>query len=206
VDDLWICSSLWFITKSVKPGNALGIVGVLGAIFAAAASPCCLPALAIAGSALGLGFLAPYETAINYAIQVLVALAVVGTLLTYRRHRRIMPLLVSTLSAAVIFFTYHIHFAASLVYLGLIGLAIGAVWDLIARSNVLRGPRLKSVITCPKCGHRTEETMPTNACLFFYDCPACGAKLKPKTGDCCVFCSYGSMPCPPIQMGTACRA
>jgi len=63
-------------------------------------------------------------------------------------------------------------------------------------------PVLQSIITCPQCGHRAEETMPTNACLFFYDCPACGAKLKPKAGDCCVFCSYGSVPCPPIQTGS----
>jgi hypothetical protein len=27
----------------------------------------------------------------------------------------------------------------------------------------------------------------------------CGTRLKPKPGDCCVFCSYGSVPCPPIQ-------
>jgi hypothetical protein len=42
-----------------------------------------------------------------------------------------------------------------------------------------------------------DGTMPTNACLFFYDCLACDAKLRPKLGDCCVFCSYGSVPCPP---------
>jgi len=24
--------------------------------------------------------------------------------------------------------------------------------------------------------------------------------LKPLTGDCCVFCSYGTVPCPPIQL------
>ncbi|MFZ3234262.1 MAG: GDCCVxC domain-containing (seleno)protein [Stellaceae bacterium] len=28
----------------------------------------------------------------------------------------------------------------------------------------------------------------------------CGELLRPKTGDCCVFCSYGSMPCPPVQV------
>lgn len=61
---------------------------------------------------------------------------------------------------------------------------------------------LESTITCPHCGHREEvETMPTDACLFFYDCKACSARLKPKPGDCCVFCSYGSVPCPPIQAG-----
>ncbi len=31
------------------------------------------------------------------------------------------------------------------------------------------------------------------------ECAGCGTKLKPKPGDCCVFCSYGSVPCPPIQ-------
>jgi len=42
------------------------------------------------------------------------------------------------------------------------------------------------------------------AALFFYDCRACGALLKPAAGDCCVFCSSGSIPCPPIQMGQGC--
>ena len=42
--------------------------------------------------------------------------------------------------------------------------------------------------------------MPTDACQFFYDCRGCGERLKPEAGDCCVFCSYGTMPCPPIQL------
>ncbi|MCX8252660.1 MAG: hypothetical protein OTI36_01605 [Beijerinckiaceae bacterium] len=41
--------------------------------------------------------------------------------------------------------------------------------------------------------------MPTNACQFFYECTGCGSLLRPKAGDCCVFCSYGDVPCPPIQ-------
>ncbi|MEI7036063.1 GDCCVxC domain-containing (seleno)protein [Fulvimonas yonginensis] len=60
-------------------------------------------------------------------------------------------------------------------------------------------PRLQSVLTCPRCGHRSEETMPTDACLFLYDCPGCGVLLKPRPGDCCVFCSFGDVPCPPVQ-------
>jgi hypothetical protein len=43
--------------------------------------------------------------------------------------------------------------------------------------------------------------MPSNACQFFYDCARCGIRLKPKPGDCCVFCSYGTVPCPPMQNG-----
>jgi len=57
----------------------------------------------------------------------------------------------------------------------------------------------KSVVTCPRCGTAREETMPTDACQYFYECTGCGALLRPKTGDCCVFCSYGDVPCPPVQ-------
>ena len=58
---------------------------------------------------------------------------------------------------------------------------------------------LMSVITCPHCGHAAIEPMPSNVCRIFYDCRGCGVRLKPKPGDCCVFCSYGSVPCPPVQ-------
>lgn len=57
----------------------------------------------------------------------------------------------------------------------------------------------RSVITCPRCGHEAAETMPADACQFFYECTGCGELLRPKPGDCCVFCSYGSAPCPPMQ-------
>lgn len=58
---------------------------------------------------------------------------------------------------------------------------------------------LQSTITCPHCSTTRVETMPTDACQFFYVCTGCGAKLKPNKGDCCVFCSFGSVPCPPRQ-------
>jgi hypothetical protein len=63
---------------------------------------------------------------------------------------------------------------------------------------------LVSVLTCPHCSHATTETMPTDACIFFFDCEGCGELLRPKTGDCCVYCSYGSVPCPPIQESRSC--
>jgi hypothetical protein len=53
--------------------------------------------------------------------------------------------------------------------------------------------QLESTLTCPKCQHQAVETMPTDACQFFYDCEVCGARLKPLIGDCRVFCSYGSV-------------
>ena len=59
-----------------------------------------------------------------------------------------------------------------------------------------------STLTCPLCTHQATETMPTDACWFFYECKGCGVVLRPVEGDCCVFCSYGDMPCPPIQAAT----
>lgn len=68
---------------------------------------------------------------------------------------------------------------------------------------------LKSTITCPACHHQALEQMPTEACLFYYECGQCGTLLKPNAGDCCVFCSFGSVPCPPMQAepsgGERCR-
>lgn len=63
---------------------------------------------------------------------------------------------------------------------------------------------LESEITCPNCEHKKTEIMPTNSCQFFYECENCKQVLKPKNGDCCVFCSYGTVPCPPIQQNKCC--
>lgn len=62
---------------------------------------------------------------------------------------------------------------------------------------------LTSELCCPHCGHKSKEHMPTDSCQFYFECHHCGALLKPKPGDCCVFCSYGSVPCPPKQQALA---
>ena len=56
-----------------------------------------------------------------------------------------------------------------------------------------------AVIRCPTCGFAKEEVMLEDACQVRYTCTGCGALLRPKTGDCCVFCSYGNVACPPKQ-------
>ncbi|WP_074795516.1 GDCCVxC domain-containing (seleno)protein [Nitrosospira briensis] len=65
-------------------------------------------------------------------------------------------------------------------------------------------PTLESILTCPRCGYAKREAMPTNACLFYYECEECGTLLRPLPGDCCVFCSFGSVKCPPVQMESGC--
>jgi len=58
---------------------------------------------------------------------------------------------------------------------------------------------LQSEITCPKCGNKKTETMPTDVCILSYTCQKCQAVLHPKEGDCCVFCTYGDHKCPSKQ-------
>ena len=49
-----------------------------------------------------------------------------------------------------------------------------------------------------------KETVPKNACQFFYECGGCKIVLRPKLGDCCVYCSHGSVACPPVQSASSC--
>jgi hypothetical protein len=68
----------------------------------------------------------------------------------------------------------------------------------------MQEPVLQSDLTCPECGHTKREVMPQDACLFFYECENCNALLRPWAGDCCVFCSFGSVKCPPVQAQRSC--
>ncbi|MFP6715837.1 MAG: GDCCVxC domain-containing (seleno)protein [Alphaproteobacteria bacterium] len=61
---------------------------------------------------------------------------------------------------------------------------------------------LRSVVTCPNCRHEQSEAMPVDSCLLFYSCRGCGVTLRPTTGDCCIFCTFGSVACPPKQKRT----
>jgi hypothetical protein len=75
---------------------------------------------------------------------------------------------------------------------------------IVRRENMLQPLALESVLTCPNCGDTTTELMPTDACVYFHECVSCHSLIRPKPGDCCVFCSYGSVKCPPIQQSHGC--
>jgi hypothetical protein len=70
--------------------------------------------------------------------------------------------------------------------------------------TVATAPVLDSILSCPIWGDTKREHMPTDACQFFYECEQCKAVLRPRAGDCCVFCSYGSFKCPPVQLQRGC--
>ena len=63
--------------------------------------------------------------------------------------------------------------------------------EVAAASRFLDARPLRAVLVCYF----------GSACQFFYACSSCDTRLRPKDGDCCVFCSYADVPCPPKQAG-----
>jgi MerC mercury resistance protein len=175
-------------------------VGSVGAVIAAAACPICFPKLALVGALFGLGAFSAFEYQFLIAAQALVALAVAGHALSFSGHRNPWILGAAIVSGAAVFIGLYGAGSELLVYAGLGGLVAASTADLWRRFRPKSRPVLESEVTCPSCGLRRKETMPKDACQFIYECRGCGALLRPKPGDCCVFCSYGSVKCPPMQL------
>jgi MerC mercury resistance protein len=181
-------------------------IGGVGSVIAAAACPVCFPKLALIGALFGLGALGAYESTLFAAAQFLVVVAVLGHALAYLRHRRLWLLALGVGSGAAVFAGLYALRSEAVVYAGFAGLVVASATDFWSRRRGLPAGSARvseSVITCPECKHSRRETMPADACQFFYECTHCGAMLRPKAGDCCVFCSYGSVKCPPMQLAGA---
>lgn len=111
--------------------NVLDKFGSVGAVIAGAAVPCCFPFLSLIGSILGLSFLAPYERYVLYAMQILVVVAMMGSVIAFRNHRKILPLLLGILSSAAVLYSLNTDMDIRLMYGGLAGLLVVAVWNSI---------------------------------------------------------------------------
>lgn len=185
--------------------------GVVGAVTAAMMMPCCLPLLGIAGTTLGLGALDFDEELVQIAVQGMMVLSIGSAAWSYREHQQKLPLAFGVLSLLLVLIAFHFVFEPILVYAGLTGISVMAILNTVEhRRHALcckpseQSVQVRSTITCPHCGFAKEETMPSDACQFFYECTNCHIVLRPKEGDCCVYCSYGTIPCPPIQLGNVC--
>lgn len=152
-----------------------------------------------------------------WIFQAMVLVSIAGLYISFREHRCLYPLLVAIPSGLLVFYGYHFNTSEHWVYYlyaGMGGLLVATVWNY--RRNKMNGAcetcsmvdghivELESEITCPNCGHHKKELMPTDACQFFFECENCKVLLKPKQGDCCVYCSYGTVKCPPMQIGKSC--
>jgi len=184
-------------------------IGVIGIVLTAITSPCCVPLFGIILSALGFGSFELFGSVTMYIFLVFVILSMIGSVFSFLFHKKILPLLVGIISGLLIFYNYFFDEESNnTMYIGMVGLMISSLMNYYESKiiNLMKntGVILQSTITCPHCGHKKEETMPTDSCQFFYECENCKKTLKPKEGDCCVYCSYGTVPCPPIQENKKC--
>ncbi len=197
-------------------GN-LDKLGTVGLFLTALLSPCCFPLFAFAASALGLGSFELFGGWTMWVFQAMVLISIGGLYLSYRKHRFAYPLVTAILSGLLIFYAYHFNnsdYWTYFMYAGMFGLLLATIWNY--RRNKLHGTcdtcvtydgktvETQSTVTCPSCKHQKGETMPTDACVYIYECDECKTELKPLPGDCCVYCSYGSVKCPPIQADDHC--
>ena len=111
--------------------NILDKVGSIGAVIAGAAVPCCFPFLSLIGGILGLSFLAPYEAYVMYAMQALVVIALVGSVIAYRGHRKVLPLILAVISTGVVLYALNTDMNIKLIYGGMAGLIVVAIWNSI---------------------------------------------------------------------------
>lgn len=58
---------------------------------------------------------------------------------------------------------------------------------------------LECTVTCPRCGQARVRVMPRDALDLEYTCAFCGTVSRPRARDCCIYCSYGDVPCPQVQ-------
>lgn len=203
-----------------KSGDAMKLMesmdrlGTTGLFITAIFSPCCFPLFAFAASAVGLGSYEFFGGWTMWIFQAMVIISIGGLYISYRKHGNIYPLLIAIPSGVLIFYGYYFNDTANwtyFLYVGMFGLLIATIWNY--KRNKMHGTcityngkkvELNSTITCPHCGYKKNELMPTDACQYFYECENCKHVLKPKQGDCCVYCSYGSVKCPSIQAGENC--
>jgi hypothetical protein len=184
-------------------------LGTAGLFLTAFFSPCCFPLFAFAASALGLGSFEIFGGWTMWIFQLMAVVSIAGLFISYRSHKNISPFIIAFISGGLIIFSYNFYDNDNwtiILYVGMFGLLSSTALNYFVNKKITNSVmiELNSVLTCPHCGHQKAEIMPTDACTYFYECENCKQKLKPLEGDCCVYCSYGTVKCPPIQKGENC--
>lgn len=201
----------------MKLASNIDKFGTVGLFLTAIFSPCCFPLFAFGASALGLGSFELFGGWTMWIFQAMAVISTIGLFISYRKHKNIAPTIIAVVSGGLIIYAYNFYDNDSwktLLYSGMFGLLLATVFNyyINKKSNNCKTcttyngktVELQSTLICPNCGHKKDEIMPTDACVYFYECEQCKTRLKPLQGDCCVYCSYGTVKCPPIQSGENC--
>ena len=117
--------------------------GVLGALMAAMAAPCCFPLLAPLGFALGFGALLPWAAYALYGVAVCAVVAMAGSVVAFRSHRHLRWLLLGIGSGLLVVAPLAVAWPPTVAYAGLLGLAVAAVANhvLVRRVSCTVTPR-----------------------------------------------------------------
>lgn len=201
----------------MKLASNIDKFGTVGLFLTAIFSPCCFPLFAFGASALGLGSFELFGGWTMWIFQTMAIISTIGLFISYRKHKNIAATIIAVVSTVLIIYAYNFYDNdnwTTLLYSGMFGLLLATVFNyyITKKSNNCKTcttyngmtVELQSTLICPNCGHKKDEIMPTDACVYFYECEQCKTRLKPLKGDCCVYCSYGTVKCPPIQSGENC--
>ncbi len=102
-------------------------IGSFGALIAAAACPVCFPKLALIGA------LGAYESQLFIAVQILIAVAVLGHALAYLQHRKGWLLGLAILSGVAVFGGLYLVHSEAVISAGFAGLVVTSATDYWAR-------------------------------------------------------------------------
>lgn len=108
-------------------------IGATGTLFTALACPVCWPLFATAGSALGLGILAPFEGILMvYVFPTVIVISMVGAYLSFRFHKQLIPLVVGILSGVFALYGFYVGWILILMYIGIFGILIASILSFFA--------------------------------------------------------------------------
>jgi hypothetical protein len=99
-----------------------------------------LPFLASVAGAVGLSALLPYSACMVFLVQGFGVLAIVGAFLSFKKHHKVGPLLLTTVSVVALFYAYNVALVAWLLYSGLAGLLIAALWNTVESKGCKQCP------------------------------------------------------------------
>ena len=108
-------------------------LGSIGTLFTALACPVCWPLFASAGSALGLGILAPYEGIMMvYVFPSVIVLSMIGAYLSFRFHKQLIPLGLGILSGVFALYGFYVGWILILMYIGIFGILLSSILSYFA--------------------------------------------------------------------------
>ena len=112
-------------------------VSALGALFTTA---CCIgvPAVISLASAVGAGFLLQ-DKYLQPLLILTLLLTIAASALTFARHRNPVPLMITAVSAVLVYWFIYRDYRVPLVWVGIAAMVGAQVWDVVAvRSCMLR--------------------------------------------------------------------